>query len=257
MEDYRATQPEATQPEAMGAKETVREYAKRHNFPISKFSNTALEGLPMIRELQEDPDSRRIKSRPKELKGKDIWEFITKKCDMMAIYIQLSGTKAKEPCNRCRQDSGPWTMCVTTQDEATLHTYKGACGCCIWGGKSTYCSFRQDKATSATKKALHRRTRGESTVGLTQEPQVENTDGNRQRNGTERVAKQQNQVLGRDSPGFINWKKEQMQAYLKRLDKEFRRLATHEPEDKEEELVASWEILIGLVMETESITHPS
>lgn len=75
--------------------------------------------------------------------GKQFKDCIEKKCDLVAVYMQLSGIEAKRPCSRCLKRVGPWDTCVVTDDAATLLTYRDACSCCVWGSKATLCSLRQ------------------------------------------------------------------------------------------------------------------
>lgn len=100
-----------------------------------------LEHLDAQRELEE------VESRARSLRVKlNNDGKVTKKCDLMAIYIQATGQEKdpeKAACRRCQTKSGPWKQCVVTTDTTTSEIYKGACACCIYGGKASYCSLRK------------------------------------------------------------------------------------------------------------------
>lgn len=121
----------------------MREYAEKNQFPTDAARGSTIENLPVQRSLRWAGTTKRARRLEKQsvVEGK-ARNFINRKSDLIAVYIQTSGSPNKSACSRCVRRCGPWEECVSTDDAETIATYKGACGCCTYGSKATFCSFR-------------------------------------------------------------------------------------------------------------------
>lgn len=76
-------------------------------------------------------------------------DYLKSKTDHSALMLQICGTEAEKPCQRCSLNSvntGRWVGCIipNNDDHGMRKAYGGACANCCYQSKATCCSLRSE-----------------------------------------------------------------------------------------------------------------
>lgn len=81
--------------------------------------------------MARDPGQRLAEQRRH---GQDL--NLVRRSNVEALFAQIAGTEAANPCSHCRKGQGPWTVCVVYNGQMM-----GSCANCWFNASGSRCSF--------------------------------------------------------------------------------------------------------------------
>lgn len=81
--------------------------------------------------MSRDPGQRMAEQRRH---GQDL--NLVRRSNVEALFAQIAGTEAANPCTHCRKGQGPWTVCVVYSGQMM-----GSCANCWFNASGSRCSF--------------------------------------------------------------------------------------------------------------------
>lgn len=81
--------------------------------------------------MSRDPGQRMAEQRRD---GQDL--NLVRRSNVEALFAQIAGTEAANPCTHCRKGQGPWTVCVVYSGQMM-----GSCANCWFNASGSRCSF--------------------------------------------------------------------------------------------------------------------
>ncbi|PSR94198.1 hypothetical protein BD289DRAFT_472655 [Coniella lustricola] len=83
--------------------------------------------------MSRDPGQRLAEQRRH---GQDL--NLVRRSNVEALFAQIAGTEAANPCTHCRKGQGPWTVCVVYNGQMM-----GSCANCWFNASGSRCSFHE------------------------------------------------------------------------------------------------------------------
>lgn len=83
--------------------------------------------------MSRDPGQRMAEQRRH---GQDL--NLVRRSNVEALFAQIAGTEAANPCTHCRKGQGPWTACVVYSGQMM-----GSCANCWFNASGSRCSFHE------------------------------------------------------------------------------------------------------------------
>lgn len=96
--------------------------------------------------MARDPGQRLAEQRRL---GQDL--NLVRRSNVEALFAQIAGSEAANPCSHCRKGQGPWTVCVVYSGQMM-----GSCANCWFNASGSRCSFHGTCAPHCAKSALQR-----------------------------------------------------------------------------------------------------
>lgn len=96
--------------------------------------------------MSRDPGQRLAEQRRH---GQDL--NLVRRSNVEALFAQIAGSEAANPCAHCRKGQGPWTICVVYSGQMM-----GSCANCWFNASGSRCSFHGTYVHIYVGSALHR-----------------------------------------------------------------------------------------------------